>query len=73
MKHGSLDLDMPETKIFVDEHGYMSQMEVYGHDDGYGLPTVESFESPPTEEPAAAPRSSGPTIYLPGPGEPGKN
>src|SRR5690606_32562185 len=41
MKHGSLDLDMPETKIFVDEHGYADRLEKIEHDESHQL--IEEF------------------------------
>jgi ribonuclease R len=41
MAHGSLDLDMPETKIFVDEHGYAERLERIAHDESHQL--IEEF------------------------------
>jgi ribonuclease R len=37
MTHGSLDLDMPETKIFVDENGYADRLEKIEHDESHQL------------------------------------
>ena len=41
MSHGSLDLDMPETKIFVDEQGYADRLEKIEHDESHQL--IEEF------------------------------
>lgn len=41
MAHGSLDLEMPETKIFVDEHGYADRLEKIEHDESHQL--IEEF------------------------------
>jgi len=41
MRRGSLDLDMPETKIFVDEHGYADRLEKIEHDESHQL--IEEF------------------------------
>jgi ribonuclease R len=41
MAHGSLDLDMPETKIFVDEKGYADRLEKIEHDESHQL--IEEF------------------------------
>lgn len=41
MAHGSLDLDMPETKIFVDENGYADRLEKIEHDESHQL--IEEF------------------------------
>ena len=41
MKKGSLDLDMPETKIFVDEQGYADRLERIEHDESHQL--IEEF------------------------------
>ena len=41
MAHGSLDLDMPETKIFVDEKGYADRLERIEHDASHQL--IEEF------------------------------
>lgn len=41
MAHGSLDLDMPEVKIFVDEEGYADRIERIEHDESHQL--IEEF------------------------------
>jgi ribonuclease R len=41
MAHGSLDLDMPETKVFVDEQGYADRLERIEHDESHQL--IEEF------------------------------
>lgn len=41
MAHGSLDLDMPETKIFVDPEGYADRLERIEHDESHQL--IEEF------------------------------
>jgi ribonuclease R len=41
MEHGSLDLDMPETKIFVDAEGYADRLEKIEHDESHQL--IEEF------------------------------
>ena len=41
MAHGSLDLDMPETKIFVDENGYADRLERIEQDESHQL--IEEF------------------------------
>jgi ribonuclease R len=41
MKNGSLDLDMPETKIFVDEQGYADRIERIENDESHQL--IEEF------------------------------
>lgn len=41
LAHGSLDLDMPETKIFVDEKGYADRLEKVEHDESHQL--IEEF------------------------------
>jgi ribonuclease R len=41
MAHGSLELDMPETKIFVDERGYADRLEKIQHDESHQL--IEEF------------------------------
>jgi len=41
MAHGSLDLDMPETKIFVDEQGYADRLERIVNDESHQL--IEEF------------------------------
>ena len=37
MAKGSLDLDMPETKIYVDEKGYADRLEKLEHDESHQL------------------------------------
>lgn len=41
MKHGALDLDMPEVKIFVDEQGYADRIERVESDESHQL--IEEF------------------------------
>lgn len=41
MAAGSLDLEMPETKIFVDEDGYADRLEKIEHDESHQL--IEEF------------------------------
>lgn len=41
MEKGSLDLDMPETKIYVDEKGYADRLELVEHDESHQL--IEEF------------------------------
>jgi len=41
MARGSLDLDMPETKVFVDEQGYADRLERISHDESHQL--IEEF------------------------------
>ena len=41
MANGSLDLDMPETKIFVDKEGYADRIEVIENDESHQL--IEEF------------------------------
>jgi ribonuclease R len=41
MAHGSLDLDMPETKIFVDPKGYAERLEKIEQDESHQL--IEEF------------------------------
>lgn len=41
MANGSLDLDMPETKVFVDEQGYADRLEKIEHDESHQL--IEEF------------------------------
>jgi ribonuclease R len=41
MAHGSLDLDMPETKIFVDEQGFADRLEKIEQDESHQL--IEEF------------------------------
>ena len=41
MANGSLDLDMPETKVFVDAEGYADRLERIEHDESHQL--IEEF------------------------------
>ncbi len=41
MAHGSLDLDMPETKIYVDAEGYADRLEKITNDESHQL--IEEF------------------------------
>jgi ribonuclease R len=41
MANGSLDLEMPETKIYVDEEGYAERLERVEHDESHQL--IEEF------------------------------
>lgn len=41
MKAGSLDLDMPEAKIYIDERGYPERIEKVEHDESHQL--IEEF------------------------------
>ncbi len=41
MAKGSLDLDMPETKVFVDAEGYADRLEKIEHDESHQL--IEEF------------------------------
>ncbi len=41
MHNGSLDLDMPETKVFVDAEGYADRLEKIEHDESHQL--IEEF------------------------------
>ena len=41
MANGSLDLDMPETKVFVDKEGYADRLERIEHDESHQL--IEEF------------------------------
>lgn len=41
MANGSLDLDMPETKVFVDSEGYADRLEKIEHDESHQL--IEEF------------------------------
>ena len=55
MAHGSLDLDMPETKIFVDEQGYADRLERIEHDESHQL--IEEFMLAANEAVARVTRS----------------
>ncbi|BET68755.1 ribonuclease R [Opitutales bacterium ASA1] len=62
MKRGSLDLDMPETKIFVDEEGYADRLEKITHDESHQL--IEEFMLAANEAVARALREAGlPCVY----------
>ncbi|WP_404422692.1 ribonuclease R family protein [Nibricoccus sp. IMCC34717] len=41
MENGSLDLDMPEVKVYVDEQGYADRLEKVEHDESHQL--IEEF------------------------------
>ncbi len=62
MAHGSLDLDMPETKIFVDEAGYADRLERIEQDESHQL--IEEFMLAANEAVARLTRShSLPSLY----------
>lgn len=62
MAHGSLDLDMPETKIFVDEQGYADRLEKIEHDESHQL--IEEFMLAANEAVARLTRThSLPSLY----------
>jgi ribonuclease R len=62
MAHGSLDLDMPETKIFVDENGYADRLEKIEHDESHQL--IEEFMLSANEAVARLTRThSLPSLY----------
>ncbi|HEX2851745.1 MAG TPA: RNB domain-containing ribonuclease [Opitutaceae bacterium] len=62
MAHGSLDLDMPETKIFVDEQGYSDRLEKIEHDESHQL--IEEFMLAANEAVARITRThSLPSLY----------
>jgi ribonuclease R len=62
MAHGSLDLDMPETKIFVDEQGYSERLEKIEHDESHQL--IEEFMLAANEAVARITRThSLPSLY----------
>ncbi|MBI4621746.1 MAG: RNB domain-containing ribonuclease [Verrucomicrobia bacterium] len=62
MAHGSLDLDMPETKIFVDERGYADRLEKIEHDESHQL--IEEFMLAANEAVARLTRThSLPSLY----------
>lgn len=56
MAHGSLDLDMPETKVFVDEQGYADRLERIEHDESHQL--IEEFMLAANEAVARLTRSN---------------
>ncbi len=62
MRKGSLDLDMPETKIFVDENGYADRLEKIINDESHQL--IEEFMLAANEAVAKALNTAGlPCIY----------
>jgi len=62
MAHGSLDLDMPETKIFVDEHGFADRLERIEQDESHQL--IEEFMLAANEAVARLTRSQRlPSLY----------
>ena len=62
MAHGSLDLDMPETKIFVDAEGYAERLEKIEHDESHQL--IEEFMLAANEAVARLTRTSRlPSLY----------
>jgi ribonuclease R len=62
MAHGSLDLDMPETKIFVDPQGYADRLEKIEHDESHQL--IEEFMLAANEAVARLTRThSLPSLY----------
>jgi ribonuclease R len=62
MSHGSLDLDMPETKIFVDAQGYADRLEKIVNDESHQL--IEEFMLAANEAVARLTRTNQmPSIY----------
>ena len=62
MTNGSLDLDMPETKVFVDAEGYADRLEKILHDESHQL--IEEFMLAANEAVAHLTRSKGlPSLY----------
>lgn len=62
MAHGSLDLDMPETKIFVDAEGYADRLEKIINDESHQL--IEEFMLAANEAVARVTRSHRlPSLY----------
>ncbi len=62
MHEGSLDLDMPETKIFVDAEGYADRLEKIEHDESHQL--IEEFMLAANEAVARLTRThSLPSLY----------
>ncbi|OAM88825.1 RNB domain-containing ribonuclease [Termitidicoccus mucosus] len=62
MAAGSLDLDMPETKVFVDEQGYADRLELIEHDESHQL--IEEFMLAANEAVARLTRSHRlPSLY----------
>ena len=61
-KHGSLDLDMPEVKIYVDKEGYADRIECIEYDESHQL--IEEFMLTANEAVAKSLRKYGfPLIY----------
>jgi ribonuclease R len=62
MAAGSLDLDMPETKIYVDAEGYAERLERIEHDESHQL--IEEFMLAANESVALATREKRlPSLY----------
>jgi len=62
MAAGSLDLDMPETKIYVDAEGYAERLERIEHDESHQL--IEEFMLAANESVAQATREKRlPSLY----------
>ena len=62
MANGSLDLDMPETKVFVDAEGYADRLEKIEHDESHQL--IEEFMLAANEALARLTRGKNlPSIY----------
>ena len=62
MDNGSLDLDMPETKVFVDAEGYADRLEKILHDESHQL--IEEFMLAANEAVAHLTRSKSlPSLY----------
>ena len=62
LRKGSLDLDMQETKIYVDEDGYADRLEKVEHDESHQL--IEEFMLAANEAVAKAMREANlPCIY----------
>ncbi|MBE2216436.1 MAG: RNB domain-containing ribonuclease [Opitutaceae bacterium] len=62
MRHGSLDLEMPETKIYVDAQGYADRLEKVEHDESHQL--IEEFMLAANEAVARLLREAGlPALY----------
>lgn len=62
LRNGSLDLDMPETKIFVDEKGYADRLEKIVNDESHQL--IEEFMLAANEAVAKALREARlPALY----------